>query len=161
MLDEWESLTHPGVESDDQQIAFGVDSPRPLSANVRAFKVMVRNAMFKRVELASRRRWDELAALGDGLDAEDWEDLLELYFDEYDEIGTGPDARGPLLFTVETGPELWRVRQTLHDPQGDHGWALIGEVNLGESDAAGEVVFDEFEIVEADRRRRRVTGAVA
>jgi len=148
LLDEWESLTHPGVESDDQQIAFGVDSPRPLSANVRAFKVMVRNAMFKRVELASRRRWDELAALGDGLDAEDWEDLLELYFDEYDEIGTGPDARGPLLFTVEMGPELWRVRQTLHDPQGDHGWALIGEVNLGESDAAGEVVFDEFEIVE-------------
>ncbi|UTM38997.1 DUF3516 domain-containing protein [Rhodococcus pyridinivorans] len=148
LLDEWESLTHPGVESDDQQIAFGVDSPRPLSANVRAFKVMVRNAMFKRVELASRRRWDELAALGDGLDAEDWEDLLELYFDEYDEIGTGPDARGPLLFTVEMGPELWRVRQTLHDPQGDHGWALIGEVNLRESDAAGEVVFDEFEIVE-------------
>ncbi|MCD5418330.1 DUF3516 domain-containing protein [Rhodococcus pyridinivorans] len=148
LLDEWESLTHPGVESDDQQIAFGVDSPRPLSANVRAFKVMVRNAMFKRVELASRRRWDELAALGDGLDAEDWEDLLELYFDEYDEIGTGPDARGPLLFTVEMGPELWRVRQTLHDPQGDHGWALIGEVNLHESDAAGEVVFDEFEIVE-------------
>ncbi|MCR8692098.1 DUF3516 domain-containing protein [Rhodococcus pyridinivorans] len=148
LLDEWESLTNPGVESDEQQIAFGVDSPRPLSANVRAFKVMVRNAMFKRVELASRRRWDELAALGDGLDAEDWEDLLELYFEEYDEIGTGPDARGPLLFTVETGPELWRVRQTLHDPQGDHGWALIGEVNLGESDAAGEVVFDEFEIVE-------------
>ncbi|KHJ70789.1 DEAD/DEAH box helicase [Rhodococcus sp. Chr-9] len=148
LLDEWESLTHPGVESDDQQIAFGVDSPRPLSANVRAFKVMVRNAMFKRVALASRRRWDELAALGDGLDAEDWEDLLELYFDEYDEIGTGPDARGPLLFTVEMGPELWRVRQTLHDPQGDHGWALIGEVNLRESDAAGEVVFDEFEIVE-------------
>ncbi|WP_064256231.1 DUF3516 domain-containing protein [Rhodococcus sp. D-6] len=148
LLDEWESLTHPGVESDDQQIAFGVDSPRPLSANVRAFKVMVRNAMFKRVELASRRRWDELAALGDGLDAEDWEDLLDLYFDEYDEIGTGPDARGPLLFTVEMGPELWRVRQTLHDPQGDHGWALIGEVNLRESDAAGEVVFDEFEIVE-------------
>ncbi|USI92128.1 DEAD/DEAH box helicase [Rhodococcus pyridinivorans] len=148
LLDEWESLTHPGVESDDQQIAFGVDSPRPLSANVRAFKVMVRNAMFKRVELASRRRWDELASLGDGLDAEDWEDLLELYFDEYDEIGTGPDARGPLLFTVEMGPELWRVRQTLHDPQGDHGWALIGEVNLRESDAAGEVVFDEFEIVE-------------
>ncbi|TWH17280.1 Superfamily II RNA helicase [Rhodococcus rhodochrous J45] len=148
LLDEWESLTHPGAESDEQQIAFGADSPRPLSANVRAFKVMVRNAMFKRVELASRRRWDELAALGDGLDAEDWEDLLELYFEEYDEIGTGPDARGPLLFTVETGPELWRVRQTLHDPQGDHGWALIGEVNLGESDAAGEVVFDEFEIVE-------------
>lgn len=148
LLDEWESLTNPGVESDDQQVAFGADAPRPVSANERAFKVMIRNAMFKRVELASRRRWDELAGLGDGLEAEDWEDLLELYFAEYDEIGTGPDARGPLLFSVETGPAAWRVRQTLADPQGDHGWALIGEVNLAESDAAGEVVFDEFEIVE-------------
>ncbi|WP_241384356.1 DEAD/DEAH box helicase [Rhodococcus sp. CH91] len=148
LLDEWESLTNPGAEGDGQQIAFGSDAPRPLSANERAFRIMVRNAMFKRVELASRRRWDELATLGDGLDAEDWEDLLELYFEEYDEIGTGPDARGPALFSVETGPDLWRVRQTLHDPQGDHGWALVGEVNLAESDAAGEVVFDEFEIVE-------------
>ncbi|MEE2056349.1 DEAD/DEAH box helicase [Rhodococcus artemisiae] len=148
LLDEWESLTDPGSESDDQQIAFGADTPRPLSANTRAFRVMVRNAMFKRVELASRKRWNDLAELGDGLDAEDWSDLLELYFDEYDEIGTGPDARGPLLFSAEMSSAVWRVRQTLADPEGDHGWALIGEVNLAESDAAGEVVFDEFEIVE-------------
>jgi len=100
LLDEWESLTNPGIESDDQQVAFGADVPKPISANPRAFKVMVRNAMFKRVELASRRRWDALAGLGDGLEAQDWADLLELYFEEYDEIGTGPDARGPQLFTV-------------------------------------------------------------
>lgn len=148
LLDEWEQLANPGVESDDQQLAFGADTPRPISANTRAFKVMIRNAMFKRVELASRKRWDDLAALGDGLESDDWADLLELYFDEYDEIGTGPDARGPGLFSVATEPTLWRVRQTLADPAGDHGWALIGEVNLAESDAAGEVVFDEFEIVE-------------
>ena len=109
---------------------------------------MVRNAMFKRVELAARRRWNDLAQLGDGLDAEDWEDLLELYFEEYSEIGTGPDARGPQLFPVEMDTDVWRVRQTLHDPQGDHGWALLAEVNLAESDAAGEVVFDEFEVAE-------------
>ncbi len=116
LLDEWEQLANPGVEADDQQIAFGADTPRPISANTRAFKVMVRNAMFKRVELASRQRWDDLAGLGDGLEAEDWADLLELYFDEYDEIGTGPDARGPGgLFSVATEPTLWRVRQTLAD----------------------------------------------
>lgn len=148
LLDEWEQLTNPGAESDDQQVAFGADTPRPVSANVRAFTVMVRNAMFKRVELASRQRWDLLAALGDGLEEQDWSELMELYFDEYDEIGTGPDARGPQLFTVAREPELWRVRQTLADPNGDHGWALVGEVNLAESDAAGEVVFDEFEVVE-------------
>lgn len=148
LLDEWEQLTNPGVESDDQQVAFGADTPRPITANARAFKVMVRNAMFRRVELASRQRWDELAGLGDGLDADDWADLMELYFDEYDEIGTGPSARGPLLFQVTTEPTLWRVRQVLDDPAGDHGWALLGEVNLAESDAAGEVVFDEFEVAE-------------
>lgn len=148
LLDEWEQLTNPGVESDDQQVAFGADTPRPVSANVRAFTVMVRNAMFKRVELASRGRWDLLAALGDGLEEQDWSELMELYFDEYDEIGTGPDARGPQLFTVAREAELWRVRQTIADPSGDHGWALVGEVNLAESDAAGEVVFDEFEVVE-------------
>ncbi|MEE2032777.1 DEAD/DEAH box helicase [Rhodococcus chondri] len=148
LLDEWEQLANPAVDADDTQIAFGADVPRPISANVRAFKVMVRNAMFRRIELASRRRWDELAGLGDGLDADDWADLLELYFDEYDEIGTDQDARGPQLFSVVMEKDLWRVRQTLADPQGDHGWALIGEVNLAESDAAGEVVFDEFEIVE-------------
>ncbi|MGW4481732.1 DEAD/DEAH box helicase [Rhodococcus triatomae] len=148
LLDEWEQLTNPGVESDDQQVAFGADVPRPVSANVRAFTVMIRNAMFKRVELASRRRWETLAELGDGLEADDWADLMELYFDEYDEIGTGPDARGPQLFTVSRETELWRVRQTLADPNGDHGWALLGEVNLAESDAAGEVVFDEFEVIE-------------
>ncbi|QBJ98245.1 DUF3516 domain-containing protein [Rhodococcus sp. ABRD24] len=148
LLDEWEQLTNPGAESDDQQVAFGADIPRPISANTRAFKVMVRNAMFRRVELASRQRWDELAELGDGLDADDWVDLLELYFDEYDEIGTGPSARGPLLFQVTVEPTLWRVRQVLEDPQGDHGWALLAEVNLAESDAAGEVVFDEFEVAE-------------
>jgi superfamily II RNA helicase len=148
LLDEWEQLSNPGAESDDQQVAFGADIPRPITANARAFKVMVRNAMFRRVELASRQRWDELAALGDGLDADDWADLLELYFDEYDEIGTGPSARGPLLFQVTVEPTLWRVRQVLEDPNGDHGWALLGEVNLAESDAAGEVVFDEFEVSE-------------
>ncbi len=148
LLDEWEQLTNPGVESDDQQVAFGADTPRPITANTRAFKVMVRNAMFRRVELASRQRWDELAGLGDGLDADDWADLLELYFDEYDEIGTGPSARGPLLFQVTVEPTLWRVRQVLEDPNGDHGWALLGEVNLAESDAAGEVIFDEFEVAE-------------
>ncbi|MGW4339578.1 DEAD/DEAH box helicase [Rhodococcus koreensis] len=148
LLDEWESLTDPGAEGDDQQVAFGADVPRPISANTRAFRVMVRNAMFRRIDLASRRRWAELEWLDDGIDAEEWEDQLQPYFDEYDSLGTGPSARGPQLFQVETAPELWRVRQVLEDPQGDHGWALTAVVDLPESDAAGEVIFDELSIVE-------------
>ncbi|MFI6311844.1 DEAD/DEAH box helicase [Nocardia fusca] len=144
LLDEWEQLTGAGAETDAEQIAFGAENVRPVTANERAFRVMVRNAVFRRVELAARQRWDELAELSPG---PDWAADLGPYFDEYDTIGTGPDARGPQLFRVETRPGFWQVRQTLDDPAGDHGWALLATVDLAESDAAGDVVFDEVTVV--------------
>ncbi len=61
-------------------------------------------------------------------------------------IGTGPDARGPQLFQIERRPGFWQVRQVLDDPAGDHGWSIVGVVDLAESDAAGEVVFDELTV---------------
>ncbi|MFE7800080.1 DEAD/DEAH box helicase [Nocardia sp. NPDC057440] len=143
LLDEWEQLTNPGAETDADQLAFGAETIRPISANERAFRVMIRNAMFRRVELAALRRWDLLADMGTG---PDWEADLAPYFAEYERIGTGPDARGPQLFQVELRPEFWHVRQVLDDPANDHGWALEAVVDLAESDAAGEVVFDEVTV---------------
>lgn len=148
LLDEWESLTDPGAEADTEEVAFGADIPRPISANPRAFRVMVRNAMFRRIDLASRRQWNELENLDDGIDAAEWEEQLLPYFEEYNSIGTGPSARGPALFQVVDEGEFWRVRQVLEDPEGDHGWALLGVVDIPESDALGEIVFDELSIVE-------------
>ncbi|MBF6348762.1 DUF3516 domain-containing protein [Nocardia flavorosea] len=144
LLDEWEQLTGAGAETDAEQLAFGAETVRPITANERAFKVMVRNAMFRRVELAARRRWAELAELSPG---PDWSTDLEPYFAEYDGIGTGPDARGPQLFRVEARPGFWQVRQIIDDPAGDHGWAILATVDLAESDAAGDVVFDEVTVV--------------
>ncbi|WP_280212944.1 DEAD/DEAH box helicase [Nocardia cyriacigeorgica] len=144
LLDEWEQLTNPGAETDAEQLAFGAETIRPISANERAFRVLVRNAMFRRVELAALRNWQALADLGTG---PDWETEFAPYFAEYDTIGTGPDARGPQMFRVETRPGFWQARQTLDDPAGDHGWAIVGVVDLAESDAAGEVVFDEVTVV--------------
>ncbi len=143
LLDEWEQLTNPGAETDADQVAFGAETVRPISANERAFRVMVRNAMFRRVELAALRRWDDLAALGPG---PDWAAALADYYAEYERIGTGPDARGPQLFQVERRPGFWQVRQVLEDPAGDHGWSIVGVVDLAESDAAGEVVFDDVTV---------------
>ncbi|MFE3228774.1 DEAD/DEAH box helicase [Nocardia sp. NPDC059228] len=143
LLDEWEQLTNPGAESDDQQVAFGAETVRPITANERAFRVLVRNAMFRRVDLAALRRWDALAELGDELD---WAAELGPYFDEYGTIGTGPNARGPQLFRVEQRPGFWDVRQVLDDPNGDHGWSIDAIVDLAESDAAGEVVFDDLSV---------------
>ncbi|MFE3320714.1 DEAD/DEAH box helicase [Nocardia sp. NPDC059195] len=143
LLDEWEQLTNPGAENDAEQVAFGAETVRPITANERAFRIMVRNAMFRRVELASRRRWYELDELGTG---PDWAEDFAPYFDEYATIGTGPDARGPQLFQIEQRPGFWHVRQVIDDPSGDHGWALTAIVDLEESDAAGEVVFDEVTV---------------
>ncbi|HEY5853062.1 MAG TPA: DUF3516 domain-containing protein [Aldersonia sp.] len=146
LLDEWEQLTNPGAETDTDALAF--EAPlRAISANERSFRVLVRNAMFRRVEVVSRRDWAGLAALGAGPDAQGWADALEPYFAEYGTLGMGPDARGPQLFSVQTSAATWTARQVLDDPAGDHGWALVGTVDVADSDEAGEIVFDSVEVV--------------
>jgi hypothetical protein len=41
---------------------------------------------------------------------------------------------------VTEGPGRWTVRQVLDDPDGDHDWAIVGHVDLAESDEAGRAV---------------------
>ena len=150
LLDEWELLTDPDVSSEQvAELAFGqsAGASRPVTANRRAFRVMVRNAMFRRVELLARDDIERLVELDDAVpEHPDWDSEIDPYWDEYDEIGTGPAARGPSLFSVtEAGsdvePGTWRVRQVLDDPQGDHGWAIEAVVDLAASDEAGEARF--------------------
>jgi hypothetical protein len=128
LLDEWEKL-RDGVPSAAEVAAHEPPSEPPrLTANVRAFRLMVRNEAFRRVELLARRRDDELA------------EAMAPYWQRHDSIGTGADARGPALFHVTEGPTTWQVRQVLDDPHGDHDWALTLEVDLAASDEAGQPV---------------------
>jgi superfamily II RNA helicase len=135
LLDEWERLRNP---TDEPAVALA-ESPPAVTGNVRAFRVLVRNAMFRRVTLAALRRYDELGELDGehGWDAEAWAGALEPYFSEHAELGTGPDARGPGMLIIETGPAAWRVRQIIDDPAGDHDWGITAEVDLAGSDATG------------------------
>jgi hypothetical protein len=104
--------------------------------------VLVRNALFRRVELAALGRYDDLGELdsGDGWDAEAWEAAVEPYFDVHDEIGTGPDARGPALLIIDEGPQAWTLRQIFDDPAGDHDWGISAQVDLAASEEAGQAV---------------------
>ena len=101
LLDEWEALAAGGGAGEEVAPPPLDEGPAAVTANPRAFRVLLRNALFRRVELAALRRWDELGALDAeaGRDAVRWEAALEPYFAEhgYDDrsIGTGPDARGP------------------------------------------------------------------
>ncbi len=141
LLDEWERLVHP-PEKPVGDLALVDERPPPVTANVRAFRVLVRNALFRRVELAALRRWDALGELDAeaGFDADAWREALEPYFEEFSEIGTGPDARGPALLMIDEQPGRWVVRQILDDPEGNHDWGLSAEVDLAASDEAGTAV---------------------
>jgi hypothetical protein len=150
LLDEWEQLTSPDQPL-DAPVAVPA-RPRPLTGNERAFTAMVRNQLFRRVELFARRRWYDLGELdrGSGWDAERWGEVVQAYFAEHAELGTGADARGPALIIWDKGePGVWRVRQILDDPAGDHDWGFDVEVDLEASDEEGTVV---LRLVDAGRK---------
>ncbi len=138
LLDEWEALANPTEEPLTE-----VRTPsegRALSANPRALRVMVRQSMFRRVELVSLHRYAALAALDGGLTEEEWTAAAAGYRAEYDDLGTGPQARGPALFRVEEAEDHWVVAQILDDPEGDRDWRITAEVDLAATDEAGELV---------------------
>ncbi|GAA2423294.1 DEAD/DEAH box helicase [Streptomyces macrosporus] len=143
LLDEWEQLANPEAET-AEEAQDRADQVKPVTANARAFRVLVRNAMFRRVELAALDKVEELGELDaeSGWDADAWAEAMDAYWEEYDELGTGPDARGPKLLRIEEHPEdgLWKVRQTFADPAGDHDWGISAEVDLTASDAEGRAV---------------------
>ncbi|MBI5340040.1 MAG: DUF3516 domain-containing protein [Mycolicibacterium rufum] len=150
LLDEWEQLTSPDQPL-DAPVAVPV-RPRPLTGNERAFTAMVRNALFRRVELFARERYDELGALdgGSGWTAQRWQDAGDAYFDEHDDVGIGPDARGPALLIIQREAEIWRVRQILDDPAGDHDWGIDVEVDLAASDEEGVAVLRVVDVGRMD-----------
>ena len=139
LLDEWEELRNPTEVTTASAVD---DRPPPVTSNARAFRVLVRNALFRRVELAALRRVVDLGELDaeSGWDADRWAEALGRYFEEYDEIGTGPDARGPALLIIDERPGTWAVRQIFADPAGDHDWGISAVVDLAASDEAGTAV---------------------
>jgi hypothetical protein len=150
LLDEWEQLTSPDQPL-DAPVAVPV-RPRPLTGNERAFTAMVRNQLFRRVELFARRRWYDLGELDRGSG-----------------LGRRPVGRGgagllrrarravhrrgrPRPGAAHLGqgePGVWRVRQILDDPAGDHDWGFDVEVDLEASDEEGAPV---IRVVSAGRR---------
>ena len=105
LLDEWEQLANPEVET-AEQAQEEADQVKPVTANARAFRVLVRNAMFRRVELAAL---DEVRRAGRAgrrrrLGRRRWGEAMDAYWDEHEELGTGPDARGPKLLPIEEEP---------------------------------------------------------
>ncbi|MEV4419400.1 DUF3516 domain-containing protein [Patulibacter sp. NPDC049589] len=160
LLDEWEALTDPeSVAAASAAMAAGAPPPpaRPITANVKNFTVMVRNAMFLKIRLAARDRADELAGLDAAaaalteppgritMRAPAWREALDAYWETYEELVAGPQARSPELLLIDRDPpgvegRHWIVRQIALDPEDHRDFQIVADVDLDASDAAGEPV---------------------
>ncbi|HEX5367065.1 MAG TPA: DUF3516 domain-containing protein [Acidimicrobiales bacterium] len=159
LLDEWEALrdpsggvgTSPASAAGSPPVASTVSpaggdgaSSRGPTTNPRGFRVMVRNELFRWVELLSRRAHVELVGRVDGpaWRPEDVDAAMAPYWQRHDEVGIGAAARSAELCQVAERPDGWVVRQVLDDPAGDHDWAITAHVDLVASDAEGRPVIE-------------------
>ncbi|MFN8017580.1 MAG: DUF3516 domain-containing protein [Acidimicrobiales bacterium] len=167
LLDEWSALVDPDQAPSTRPHRPEPAEPPPLTANRRAFTVLVRNAMFQRVELAAARWWDALEALDPDRSAQWWRTALKPYLAEHagaaDPIGIGPDARNPALLLIDERPtsagdeprtstgdgRRWLVRQILDDPDHEHAWTIDAIVDLDASDAEGTAVVHVTAVTDA------------
>ncbi|GLK18914.1 superfamily II RNA helicase [Herbiconiux flava] len=147
VLDEWEALIDPAaVEAaarrEESEEAVVPPAPKLLTSNPRAFRILVRNELFRRVTLAAREAWDELGELdgSSGFTADRWATAMDDYYDVHDSVGIGPHARSAALLILEEQPTVWRARQIFDDPAGDHDWGITAEIDLAASNEAGTAV---------------------
>lgn len=143
LVDEWSALVNP---ADDPEAPVVPPAPPSVLTNRRAFTVLVRNELFRRVQFAARQNDDALVELDPGAD---WPAVLDRYYDEHDEILAGGPARSPRLCRIEEDADvgIWRVEQTIDDPEGHHDWRIRAEVDLPASVEAGTAVVRVTEVL--------------
>ncbi|MEV7933674.1 DUF3516 domain-containing protein [Curtobacterium sp. NPDC089185] len=151
LVDEWEALVNGDVaEAAAEHDEIAPPQPARLTGNPRAFRVLVRNALFQRVLLAAADDVAGLAALDGaaGFGQDEWDAVLEEYYDEHDTIGTDGDARSMqyLVLDEDGAGRTWRARQIFADPSGDKDFGFSATIDLDASDETGEAVVRVTEI---------------
>lgn len=152
LVDEWEriraGLDGADVEALDPDAAALSAERSDVTANTRAFRVMVRNEAFRWVVLLARRDLEALAEVprsdGARLRPSDLESATAPYWAEYTSVGIDADARNGALFDWD--PTTDRVVQIVDDPDGDHEWRFHAVVDRQASREAGRAVlaFESF-----------------
>ncbi|HMG42273.1 MAG TPA: DUF3516 domain-containing protein, partial [Acidimicrobiales bacterium] len=112
------------------------------------FRVMVRNELFRWVELLGRRAYGELV---EREGSRDWSSdrlagAMAPYWDEHDAVGIDATARSGDLFRLDEATVPWSAAQTLADPAGHHDWTIHARVRPDASDEESRAVLDLIEI---------------
>ena len=152
LVDEWEAAGRT-----DSEQGSGLDAAPPSQADQvvgdrRGLTVLVRNAMFQRVELVANDRPERLSELDSdwGYGLRTWQDTLDDLYDAHDEIRTDAQARSTDYFNIDQQGEsrnhTWKVRQIFDDVEGDHDWGIAGIVDLDATQESGQVVFGGYRV---------------
>ena len=150
LIDEWEKLRNPEEEPAVSDEPARLDRP-DVTHNARAFRIMVRNEVFRWVQLLSRRRLDDHEALAEVPTVDDTRRTVDdvtsaiaPYWEEHSVLPTDSHARGGAFFVLDDsggiGTARWPVVQTIADPEGHHEWVLEGQVDVEASREAGRAV---------------------
>ncbi|MBV13723.1 MAG: DEAD/DEAH box helicase [Actinobacteria bacterium] len=147
LIDEWEKLRNP--DPDDTGPIDGAEPERPdVTTSVRAFRVMVRNEVFRWVQLLSRRSGEatdvlaEVPSIGDAAwNADSIREAIAPYWEDHSVMPTDSHARGGEYFVLDDStPDMWPATQTIADPDGFNEWVLDGRVDLAASREEGRAV---------------------
>jgi len=131
LIDEWERLISPSDDEPQDVLAFDVDDD--ITTNPRAFRIMVRNEMFRWVTCLAT---GQTPLLPDGAIPDELDD----YWDEFDQIMLDAEARGRARFSYDADTGL--ATQIIHDPDGIDAWRIEGRVDIDASIEEGNAVVD-------------------
>jgi superfamily II RNA helicase len=147
LLEEWERLRDPTYQPAPAVAAPELEREKPLIADRRAFTVLLRNALFGVVRALALRDYAAAAARVEAPAGEaPWTadrlaEAMAPYYEDHQEILTGPRARGTRTVTIdESQHATWSVRQTLCDPAEHDDWFLEARVDLQRSNDEGRPI---------------------
>ncbi|KFF31317.1 DEAD/DEAH box helicase [Bifidobacterium bombi] len=153
LVDEWEGANaDASVDAESAGLSTAAPGGAPVVDDRRGMTVLVRNAMFRRVQLMDLDRPQELGELDKdwGYTVHKWQNTLDDFYDEHEYVGVDQKARSPEFFMLDDALECkehtWSVRQIIDDSDGDHDWAICGTVDLDATQENGEVVFTDYRV---------------
>lgn len=139
LIDEWEKMRNPDWVKTAESGAATL-APASKAADPRRLRITIRNAVFEVIRALSRGDFEKVVALAPGLDIAALEAKSALYAETHARVLTDTRARAAeyskLTELSERSPQggrVWRVEQTLLDPDSHNDWGAIFEVELPEA----------------------------
>ena len=148
LLDEWEALRDPARVVERAEHPERELEAADVTADRKAFTVLVRNAMWRVVRALARRAFGEAAGMVAAPQGEEpWtaervEQAMVDFEVEHGQVRLDPAARAPRHTRIDEQREVWRVEQTLLDEADAGDFFLDARVDLARAREEGEVVIE-------------------